>query len=193
MDAAEPPRRYTRTAIVLHWSIAALIVLNVGLGLSFERVSEDSIRRVIDTHKAIGLTVFGLVLMRLLWRWSHRPPPLPSGYARWEARAAHAVHALLYLLMVALPVTGWLHDSAWKGAQTIPLHWFGVFEVPRFGPLMDAAADTRLRLHGLLGALHVAFAWTLVVAFVVHVAGALKHQWLDGEPELARMGLGRRG
>lgn len=191
-DANRAPGRYTRTAIVLHWLIAALIVGNVVLGWCFDVVPDDSIRTVIDTHKAIGLTVFGLVLMRILWRLGHPPPPLPTGYARWERAAAHVVHGLLYLLMLALPLTGWLHDSAWKAAQEIPLRWFGLFEVPRFGPLMNAAPEVRERLHGVLGTLHMAFAGTLVAAFVLHVAGALKHQWLDRAPSLARMGLGRR-
>lgn len=76
--------RYTRTAMWLHWLIALLIIINVTLALSADALPEGWVRPVIDTHKSIGITVLGLVLLRLLWRIAHRPPPLPPSYPRWK-------------------------------------------------------------------------------------------------------------
>ena len=114
----EPLIRYSRTAMILHWLIAAGILCNVALGLSVDFLPDDWIRPVIDTHKSIGITVLGLVLLRILWRVAHRPPPLPKAFPAWERASAHAAHLLLYVLMIGLPLSGWLHDSAWKDAAT---------------------------------------------------------------------------
>ena len=96
--------RYTRTAIVLHWLIAILILVNVALGWFGEDLPEAWVRPAIDTHKSIGITVLGLALMRLLWRFTHPAPPLPASYPRWEKVGAHLAHALLYVLILAIPV-----------------------------------------------------------------------------------------
>ena len=179
--------RYTRTAIALHWLIALLIVVNVGLGLSADYLPDDWVRPVIDTHKSIGITVLGLAIMRLLWRLTHPAPKLSSHYARWERIAAHGVHVALYLLIFALPLSGWIHDSAWKDAATHPMTLFGTIPWPRIGWVMDVEPATKERLHDLFGSLHTWFGYVLYAAFGLHVVGALKHQWLDREPELQRM------
>ena len=127
------PARYTRIAAILHWLIALLIVANVVLGVWANHVPDDWVRPMIDTHKSIGITVLGLAIMRLLWRFSHPAPKLPETYARGERLAAHGVHFLLYVWIFALPITGWLHDSAWKDAATHPLALFGVVPWFRIG------------------------------------------------------------
>jgi len=184
-----PVHRYTAVAVILHWLVAALIVVNVILGLSADHVPDAQVRLVIDTHKSIGLTVLGLVVLRILWRISHAPPPLPAAYPRWEQRAAHAGHALLYLIMFALPLSGWMHDSAWDGAATHPLTWFHAFEVPRIGPIMHLDAATKKPLHGLFGAFHTACGYVLYGLLALHIGAALKHQLIDREAELQRMRL----
>ena len=88
-----PTTRYTRTAMALHWAIALLISLNVALIWIVDFVPEERIRLVIDTHKSTGITVMGLAIMRLLWRFTHQPPQLPGTYARWERRASHTATA----------------------------------------------------------------------------------------------------
>lgn len=181
------PARYTRTAMVLHWLIALLIFVNLVLAFSTELFPEERIRLAIDTHKSIGITVLGLVLMRLLWRLTHQPPPLPDSYPRWERITAHAAHALFYALMLALPLTGWLHDSAWKAAPEIKMYWFGLFEWPRFGFIMAMEPAAKLQLHGLLGDLHEWLGFGLIGLWVLHVGAALKHQFIDKHPELQRM------
>ena len=88
-------QRYTTPAIVLHWLIAVLIIINVALGLSFDSLPQGSLRPFIETHKSIGITVLGLGILRLLWRLTHTPPALPP-YKPWEKAAAHAAHWVLY-------------------------------------------------------------------------------------------------
>ena len=185
--AMQMAKRYTRTAMFLHWTIALLIIVNVGLGLAADYLPDDWVRPVIDTHKSIGITVLGLATMRLLWRFTHRPPTMPADYARWERIGAHAAHALLYVLIFALPLSGWLHDSAWKDAAAHPMRLFGVVPWPRVGWVMHLDPATREGLHDRFGALHFWFGYVLYILFAVHVIGALKHQWIDRRPELQRM------
>ncbi len=181
--------RYSRTAVVLHWLIAVLIVANVALGLSADSLPDDWVRPVIDAHKSTGITVLGLVLLRILWRIGHRPPPLPRRYPRWERIGAHAAHGVLYALMLLLPLSGWLHDSAWKDAATHPMTLYGLVPWPRIGFVERIEPATKESLHDLFGSFHTAFGYVLYGLLALHVAGALKHQWLDREPELQRMSL----
>jgi len=108
----EMPLRYTRTAMVLHWLIALLIICNVLLGLTAESFPDSWIRPVVDTHKSIGITVLGLVLLRILWRVSQPPPPLPKAFPHWGHMADTTAHVVRYSRLFGLPLSGWLHDSA---------------------------------------------------------------------------------
>ena len=179
--------RYTRTAMVLHWTVALLLSANVVLALSVDHLPDSAVRPVIDTHKSIGITVLGLALVRLLWRFAHAPPPLAERYSKLERRGAHAMHVLLYVLMFALPLSGWLHDSAWKDAASHPMSLFGLIPWPRIGVVSALEPGLKESLHTLFGQWHTVFAYTLYACVFVHLAGALKHQWLDREPELQRM------
>ena len=183
----EMPLRYTRTAMVLHWLIALLIICNVVLGLTAESFPDSWVRSIVDTHKSIGITVLGLVLLRILWRVSHRPPPLPKAFPKWEHMAAHIAHFLLYLLMIGLPLSGWLHDSAWKDAATHPMHLFGVIPWPRVGFVMHLDPALKESLHDRFGALHTWLGYALYALLAMHVGGALKHQWIDKKSVISRM------
>ena len=183
----ESSGKYTRVAIVLHWVIAVLIITNVVLGLSADSLPDDWVRPVVDTHKSIGITVLGLALLRILWRVSHRPPPLPASFPKWEHVAAHAAHFLLYLLIIALPMSGWLHDSAWKDAATHPMHLFNTVPWPRIGFIMNLDAPLKETLHDRFGALHTWLGYALYALLAMHVVGALKHQWIDRKSVLKRM------
>ena len=181
------PERYTRVAIALHWLIAVLMILNIVLILTAERFPDEWVRPVIDTHKSLGITVLGLVIVRLLWRATHKPPAMPGTFSRLERFAAHAVHGLLYLLMILLPLSGWMHDSAWKDAATHPMQLFGLVPWPRIGWITGVEPTLKESLHDAFGALHTWAGYVLYVAFALHVLGALKHQFMDGEKELQRM------
>jgi cellulose synthase/poly-beta-1,6-N-acetylglucosamine synthase-like glycosyltransferase/cytochrome b561 len=179
--------RYTRTAMLLHWVIAVFIAVNIGLALSVDYLPDGAVRPVIDAHKSIGITVLGLALIRLLWRLSHAPPPLAAGYSAWERRGAHAAHAILYALMLALPLSGWLHDSAWKDADTYPMRIFGLMPWPRIHAIATLDPVLKESLHTRFGHVHTWLADALYVLFFLHVCGALKHQIVDRHPELQRM------
>jgi cytochrome b561 len=131
--------------------------------------------------------VLGLVILRILWRASHRPPAFPAQYSPWERLSAHGVHYALYALMLALPLSGWLHDSAWRDAATHPMHLFGLFEWPRLPFIMTLPAGLKEELHTRFGELHTWLGYGLYGLFALHVGGALKHQWFDREAELQRM------
>jgi cytochrome b561 len=184
------PTRYTRTAIVLHWVIAALIAVNVPLGLTAELLPDVWIRPAIDLHKSFGLTVLGLVLVRILWRLSHPAPPLPSGYPRLERVGAHVAHALLYALILLLPISGWLHDSAFKDAAAHPVRLYWIIPWFRIAAIQDLPPAPKELLHGELFELHVWSAYVLCALVALHIVGALKHQFIDRHAELRRMGLG---
>ena len=179
--------RYTRTAMILHWLIAVLIIVNVVLGLSADSLPDDWVRPVIDTHKSIGITVLGLALLRVLWRTSHRPPPLPREFPSWERMAAHVAHFLLYFIMIALPLSGWMHDSAWKAAATHPMHLFGVIPFPRIGLIMNLDPAVKEPLHDKFGMLHTYLGYALYALLAMHIGGALKHELLDRHSVLKRM------
>jgi len=181
------PPRYTVPAIIAHWLIAMLMIVNLGLGLIAEDLPDAQIRLAIDTHKSIGITVLGLVLLRVLWRLSHRPPPFSGTMANWERGLAHVTHFGLYVFMVWMPITGWLHDSAWKAAAEKPMFWFGLFEWPRIGLVMARPAAEKEVLHELFGAMHEIGGYGLIALLLLHIAGALKHQFVDHDAGLRRM------
>jgi cytochrome b561 len=186
-------RRFSLTAIWLHWLIACLIVANTALALSANTWPDEWVRPIIDTHKSVGVTVLGLVVMRILWRATHPPPPLPASYRRWERTASHGVHGLLYLLILALPLTGWMHDSAWKEGPTHPVRLFWLVPWPRIALIANLEPALKERMHDVLFSMHVACACALYALLTLHVAGALKHEFVDRERELARMWPAGRG
>ena len=186
-------RRYTRTAMLLHWLVAVLIIGNVVLVWVIGWFPDALVRPAIDTHKSIGITVLGLVLLRVLWRLSHPPPPLPRSYPRIERVGAQTAHLLLYALILGLPISGWIHDSAFKDAAAHPLHLFGVVPWPRIAPIMALDPITKAHVHTVWYEVHTYLAYALYGLLALHVLGALKHQFVDGKSEFARILPLRRG
>jgi len=180
-------QRYTRTAMSLHWLIAILIIVNVILALTDDFWPEGWERYVIDLHKSIGITVLGLAILRLLWRVTHRPPALPKSFPTLERGAAHTAHLLLYVLIFALPLSGWAHDSAWVAAASHPMKLYFLVPWPRIGYFMALDPQTKDVLHTQLGELHTWLGYVLYVVLFLHVAGALKHEFIDRESVLRRM------
>lgn len=176
------PSRYSLPAIALHWLIAVLMLATLGLGLTFEgmRFSPSKIQ-LINYHKWAGVTLFLLASLRLAWRLIRRPPPALPGLLPWELRLSHAVHIALYALMFIIPLSGWIMSSA-KG---FPIVYFGQIQLPDLiGKQTKETAEWLKEIHRLL-------AYGFLALLAMHVAGALKHQWLDKKPILYRMGLGR--
>lgn len=172
-----PAARYTLTAIRLHWLMALLIVGLFGLGLYMSdlKLSPQKLQ-LYSWHKWAGVTVFLLLLIRLGWRAAHRPPPPPPGMPHWQHVAATALHHLLYLLMLAIPLSGWLMSSA-KGFQTV---WFGLL------PLPDLLAKNK-PLGELLETVHSTLNFTLAGLVLLHAAAAIKHHFVDRDDVLIRM------
>ena len=181
--------RYTRIAIVLHWLIAFLVLGNIALAWTF-KVFDDYpwTQNVTNTHKTFGITVLGLALMRLAWRLAHRPPPLSPEIPRWQAKAARFGHAALYFMIIAMPLSGWIYDSAWEWAADVPIDFWGWFEMPRIPWIMDMPqGDAKHLLDVVAGKVHVFLSYLLYLLLAAHLAGAIKHQWFDRIPTLQRM------
>ena len=179
--------RYTKTAMVLHWLVAALITINVALILLVDYYPEGWVRPAVDMHKSIGITVLGLVLLRILWRIANPPPPLPDAYPQWEKKTSHVAHIVLYALILALPLSGWMHDSAWKAAAQFPMQLFYLVPWPRISFIANMEPAAKEQFHAIFGAVHVWLGYILYALFALHVGAALKHQWIDKKPEMERM------
>ena len=175
--AAQRSQRYTLPAMVLHWLIAVLIfgLFPLGLYMSDLALSPRKLQ-LISWHKWLGITVLLLVVLRLLWRLGHRPPPLPDSVPRWQAHAADALHKLLYLLILAIPLSGWALSSA----AGIPVVWWGVLPLPSLLPADHALARELAQLHKWLN-------FTMAALVVAHVGAALKHHLVDRDGVLLRM------
>ncbi len=183
----EIANRYTRTAMLLHWLVAVLIIGNLVLVWVIDELPDGAVRSAIDLHKSIGITVLGLAILRLLWRVSHRPPALPRSYPRLEKAGAHAAHVLLYGLIFGLPISGWIHDSAFKDAAAHPLVLFGVIPWFRIGAIANLDPATKEAVHAFWFSVHAWFAYMLYALLALHVLGALKHQFVDKEGEFGRI------
>jgi cytochrome b561 len=176
--------RYTPPAIALHWLTAALVFVNLGLAWRFGYLEGAERGALIRTHKSIGITVLLLTVLRILWKAiGRRPPSLPL--RSWERRLARAVHTGLYVILVAMPLSGWAMISA--AAEGRPTLWFGVVPWPRITLIADLPAWRREPLHELLGGTHLALALLLCMLVALHIAAVLKHQLIDGHRQLKRM------
>lgn len=169
--------RYTRTAQWLHWIMALIIIGAWVLGFylsGLPRGPEKS--ALIQWHKAIGSTVVVLVAIRLAWRAGHRPPPLPESMAPWQRAWAHGAHWLLYVLMLAQPLSGWAMSSA----RGFPVALAGLIPLPPMAAKDETLAKSLTEWHGLIG-------WALAILVLGHVAMALKHRFVDRDDVLIRM------
>ena len=174
---------YTATAKLLHWLIALMIFGMLAFGFYMTGLDLSPTKlELYSWHKWAGVTVFALVLVRLAWRIGHKPPALPAHMPAIERLAAHAGHHLLYVLMLAIPLSGWLMSSA-KGFQTV---WLGVL------PLPDLLAKDKA-LGNLLETVHVVLNYTLIAVLLGHVGAALKHHFIDRDDVLTRMLPRRKG
>ena len=169
--------RYTRTAITLHWAVAALIFATLPLGVYMHDLPLSPHKlRLYSYHKWIGVTIFLLAVLRVAWRSTHRPPQLPAAMPLWEKLAANTVHYLLYALIFIVPLSGWLMSSA-KGVQTV---WFGVL------PLPDLLAKNK-ELGDLLKEVHESLNIAMFGLVLAHIGAALKHHLIERDEILARM------
>jgi len=179
--------RYGAVAMTLHWLIAAFVIANICLGLYFADLprGDPSKFGLFQLHKSIGLTVLLLSLARLLWRLVNPIPPLPRGMSRPLRLAARATHVLLYVLIVAIPLSGWAMVSS--SPLGLPTMYFGLFQWPHIAFLADQARDQKKILVENFKTIHVFLAWSAIVLIPIHVLGALYHQFVRGDDVLKRM------
>ena len=170
--------RYSRVAMWFHWIIAALIVVNLLLGFFHEDFERPVRASMMAFHKATGLAILALSLGRLAWRLGHRPPAFDPVLARWEVLMARAAHALFYVMMIVIPVTGWLTVSR----SGKPTSFFGLFDVPALPfARSEDAHEFWEETHGILG-------YVILALLVLHVAGAVKHHLQGHRHLIGRMG-----
>jgi cytochrome b561 len=174
--------RYTNVAIALHWILAVGILLQIWLGFSLDDIPRGSPERSawVNFHKSTGITLAVLILARLAWRITHRPPPLPATMPAWERIAARASHALLYACMVGAPLAGYVASNFSK----FGIKYFALALLAPWGP--DDKA-----IYALFNTTHRVLALTLAGMILLHVAAALKHVFIDRDGIMRRMWPGR--
>lgn len=165
----------------LHWLIVLLVAGLVGIGwVMTDRLDAEgptpAVFELFALHKSLGVTVFGLMVLRLGWRLANPTPKLPGHMLPWERAAAIATHWALYALLLGMPLSGYVINAAAK----FPLHVFGLFEVPR---LIDASEE----MGDIAGDMHGLAAWVLVALVAVHAGAALRHHFFKGDDILVRM------
>ncbi len=177
MPSRSPSERYGAVAQAFHWLIAALVVIQFVLAdLAVDLPIGAHKLALFARHKSVGMTVLMLAVVRLLWRLKHRPPELPAGMARWERLLARATHAAFYVLLFAMPVTGWLMSSA----KNYSVSWFGLFTWPNLIGKNESAFEWLRSAHDIMSGV-------LFVIAVLHILAALKHHFWNKDDVLVRM------
>jgi len=179
------PSRYHPVSVLLHWVLGLALIGIFGVGLYMADLPFSPQRlKLYNWHKWAGVSILLLSALRLAWRLSHRPPELPQAVRAqmpaWQRVAHHATHHALYLLFFAVPLLGWAYSSA----AGFPIVWFGAVQLLDFVPVSETLAAA-------LKPLHKFSAFALAALVLVHIAAALKHQWLDRDGLLTRMLPGR--
>ena len=177
---------YTKTAVVLHWLIALGIFALIGVGLIMKNAHLPPMRvfQLYQLHKSIGVVVLLLAVVRLAWRLFHRPPDLPASMKRLEQLAAHAGHGLIYVFLIALPLSGWALVSASR--LNIPTVLFGVVPWPHLPWLTEL--EDKAPAEALLKLVHDYGAFVFIAVIVGHIGAAILHSF-KGDVPLSRMSL----
>ena len=177
MTLRNTPRRWGAIAQLLHWLIVLFIVAQFTLATLFEQLPAGAKKlTLLSRHKSIGITILMLALVRLAWRWSNPTPTLPDTLKPYERALARLTHALLYVLLFAVPLSGWLMSSA----RGFPVSWFGFLQLPDLVPKNKVLYEALVTTHGIL-------AWSLGIVATVHLVAALKHHFVLKDDVLRRM------
>lgn len=177
MTMSSDSTRYGSVTITLHWLMALMILGSIILGLYMVELQLSPQKlKLYSWHKWLGVTIFAMALIRALWRLSHPVPPMPPGMPRWQLGMAHATHLAIYVLLFAIPVSGWLMSSAF-GFQVI---YLGVLPIPDVLGKDKILAEQLKELHEVLNI-------TLWILLLLHITAALKHHIIDRDTVLHRM------
>jgi len=167
--------KYNAGARALHWLIALLIIANLASGLLNEALEKTI--ELMPTHKAIGMTVLVLSLVRLVWRLTWTAPAYPASLSGFEVMAAKAVHVLLYIFMIGMPLSGWIFVSPGK----YPLNWFGLFDIAKLPVVKDSL------LAGIGHEFHEIGGWLMLALVIGHAGAALRHHFVLKDGVMRRM------
>lgn len=170
--------RYTQPAILLHWLIALLVIAAFFLGLTMVDIVglTPTKLKYFSWHKWLGITVLGLACLRLLWRLTHPAPAYPARMPRWQKSVAYLLHVLLYALIFAIPISGYVYSLS----AGVPVVYLGLFPLPVF-----MAPNPELK--PLFKLFHYWLNMILLAAFCLHVLAALKHQFIDRDGVFKRI------
>lgn len=189
MPARNTAASWGWVARLLHWVMAGLILFMLGLGLYMTHFEPDLLRQfsLIQLHKSWGFVVFCLALVRLGWRLNGRSPAEPAGLASWQRAAARGTHAALYVVMLALPLSGWITASASPTQDLLGIRnmVFGLFAMP------DPWVPGKAGIETAAGEIHTAAAILLAALLVLHVGAVLWHRFALRDDVLLRMTIGR--
>ena len=177
MDGTAPARRYSIGAMIFHWVIAVAVIVNWRIVENAEDLEGPARGAMMADHKALGILILLLTVGRLLWRWAHPVPPLPSDLAKWEAVLARSVHIIFYVLLIGLPLGGWIANSM-AGRE---IDMFGMFTIAPL-PLRENGEIAK----AIFG-LHETGATILLYLVALHILGALKHTFFDRNGGIFRM------
>ena len=171
------PKRYTSTAIFLHWLMALGIIGTLALGLYMQDlpISPNKLQ-LYAWHKWAGMTLLMLAIIRLAWRMSHPAPELPSDMGLLARFAAHTGHWVLYALMIAIPISGWLMSSA----QGFPVVWFGILPLPNL-------VATNTELGAVFTQVHIVLNYILIASILGHAGAALHHHFIKKDTVMKRI------
>lgn len=177
MSFRNTTRSWGSVSKLLHWLIVLLIINQWVIAERADALPLGAAKlQALAWHKSFGITIFALAIVRLVWRWLNPVPTLDGLATPWERRAANLSHLLLYALIFAMPLTGWLMSSA----RNFPVSWFGLVQLP------DLVAPDK-SLFTLMNQLHHLLFKVLIGVALLHVAGALKHHFIDRNEVLKRM------
>lgn len=164
-------------SIGLHWLVVLLVLVGATLGLVMDEMPNSVAKiQVYALHKSLGLTVLALMLLRFAWRLAGGRPAALAGTARWQSASATVTHWLLYAALLAMPLSGWLYNSA----SNFPLRWFGLVRVPA---LSGRDPDLKELAHEA----HETIFWVIVALVLLHVGAALWHHLVRRDATLDRM------
>lgn len=179
--------RYDRVHIALHWLIAAMIITMIVLGLFMVQLpkqselppGEESVRAFwFLFHKSLGMTVAMFIVLRVAWRLTHKAPPLPDYLPKWQKQVSRLSHGLLYVLMLAIPMTGYMQSM------------YSEYDTKFWGLVLPRLAEADDSQRALFSEIHEILAFTLIAVLLVHIAAAIKHR-LAGNDIAKRMSLFR--
>lgn len=190
--------RYTKTAVILHWLIALVVIAMFALGWYMTELPKEAAKQTafdlfdlgvytwhlaeevsprnfyFNLHKSVGVTLLALIALRVLWRITHRPPAMLASYKAWEKKLATGTHHMLYLLMVAMPVSGLIMAMSGKYG----VKWFGIEIIA--GLDNSTLRDVFKEAHEIIGVI-------FITAIILHILGALKHKLIDKDGTMKRM------